>query len=183
MADMDDLKRRMDGTVSSLKSDLGGLRTGRASANIMEPILVDAYGSKMPINQCANVSVPEPRLISVQVWDSGLVPAVERAIRDSNLGLNPVIDGSLLRIPMPEMTEERRKEVVKIANEYAEKARVAARHVRRDGMDQLKKAEKDGDMGKDEAHAMGEDVQKLTDNTVKEIDQVLATKEAEIMQV
>ena len=183
MIDLDDLKRRMDGTVSAMKSDLSGLRTGRASANIMEPIMVEAYGSKMPLSQCANISVPEPRLISVQVWDSGLVPSVEKAIRDSNLGMNPVIDGALLRIPMPEMTEERRKEVVKIANDYAEKARVAARHVRRDGMDQLKKAEKDGDMGKDDAHSQSELVQKMTDDTVKEIDSVLASKEAEIMQV
>ena len=183
MLDLKELQRRMDGTVSALRNDLSGLRTGRASANIVEPLMVDAYGSKMPMNQVANVSVPDARTVQIQVWDTGLVRAVDKAVRDSNLGLNPVIDGQLLRIPMPEMTEDRRKEVVKIANEYTEKARVAARHVRRDGMDQLKKAEKDGDMGKDDAHSQSELVQKMTDDTVKEIDSVLASKEAEIMQV
>lgn len=183
MLDLKELQRRMDGTVSALRNDLSGLRTGRASANIVEPLMVDAYGSKMPMNQVANVSVPDARTVQIQVWDTGLVRAVDKAVRDSNLGLNPVIDGQLLRIPMPEMTEDRRKEVVKIANEYTEKSRVAARHVRRDGMDQLKKSEKDGDISKDEAHGLGEDVQKMTDATIKEIDATLATKEAEIMQV
>ncbi|MEO0498050.1 MAG: ribosome recycling factor [Pseudomonadota bacterium] len=183
MLDLKDLQRRMDGTVTALRNDLSGLRTGRASANIVEPLMVDAYGSKMPMNQVANVSVPDARTVQIQVWDSGLVRAVDKAVRDSNLGLNPVLDGQLLRIPMPEMTEDRRREVVKIANEYTEKARVAARHVRRDGMDQLKKAEKDGDLSKDEAHSLSEDVQKMTDGTIKEIDATLATKEAEIMQV
>ncbi|MEO0637530.1 MAG: ribosome recycling factor [Pseudomonadota bacterium] len=183
MLDLKDLQRRMDGTVTALRNDLSGLRTGRASANIVEPLIVEAYGSKMPMSQVANVSVPDARTVQIQVWDTGLVRAVDKAVRDSNLGLNPVVDGQLLRIPMPEMTEERRREVVKIANEYAEKARVAARHVRRDGMDQLKKSEKDGDISKDEAHGLGEDVQKITDATVKEIDGVLSTKEAEIMQV
>jgi ribosome recycling factor len=183
MLDIKDLQRRMDGTVNALKGDLGGLRTGRASANVLEPIMVDAYGSKMPMNQVANVTAPEARLIQVQVWDTGLVRAVDKAIRDSNLGFNPVMDGQLLRIPMPEMNEERRREVVKIANEYAEKARVAARHVRRDGMDQLKKLEKDGEISKDDAHNQSEQVQKMTDATVKEIDDTLASKEAEIMQV
>ncbi|MEM1366106.1 MAG: ribosome recycling factor [Pseudomonadota bacterium] len=183
MLDLKDLQRRMDGTVNALRNDLSGLRTGRASANIVEPLMVDAYGSKMPMNQVANVSVPDARTVQIQVWDTGLVRAVDKAIRDSNLGLNPVIDGQLLRIPMPEMTEDRRKEVVKIANEYTEKARVAARHVRRDGMDQLKKAEKDGEISKDDAHGQSENVQKMTDATIKEIDATLATKETEIMQV
>jgi ribosome recycling factor len=183
MLDIKDLQRRMDGTVNALKGDLGGLRTGRASANVLEPIMVDAYGSKMPMNQVANVTAPEARLIQVQVWDTGLVRAVDKAIRDSNLGFNPVMDGQLLRIPMPEMNEERRREVVKIANEYAEKTRVAARHVRRDGMDQLKKLEKEGEISKDDAHNQSEQVQKMTDATVNEIDDTLASKEAEIMQV
>lgn len=181
--DFDDLTRRMQGAVSSLKSDLAGLRTGRASASLLDTVMVDAYGSSMPINQVASVSVPEPRMLSVQVWDKGMVASVDKAIRDSNLGLNPVMDGQNLRIPMPELNEERRKELVKVASGYAEQARVAARHVRRDGMDAAKKAEKDGDLGKDEAHKVTERIQKITDDTISDIDQTIAEKEKEIMQV
>jgi len=142
--DFDDIKRRMDGAIASLKSDLAGLRTGRASPNLLDPITVDAYGSPMPINQVANISVPEPRLVTVSVWDKQMLGKVERAIRESNLGLNPVTDGTMLRIPLPELNEQRRKELVKVAHQYGEQAKVAVRHVRRDGMDLLKKLEKDG---------------------------------------
>ncbi len=185
MADMDfnELKRRMDGAVASLKSDLGGLRTGRASPSLLDPISVEAYGSQMPINQVANISIPEPRMISVSVWDKQMVGKVERAIRESNLGLNPVTDGTTLRIPLPELNEQRRKELVKVAHQYAESAKVAARHVRRDGMEVLKKMEKDGDIGQDESRQMSDQVQKMTDDTISEIDKVLSVKEAEIMQV
>src|SRR6185312_15018374 len=147
--DFKDLQRRMDGAIHAYKNDLASLRTGRASANLLDPIHVDAYGSSMPVNQVATVSVPEPRMISVSVWDRQLVGAVDRAIRESNLGFNPIVDGSTLRIPLPELTEERRKQHVKIAHQYAEQARVAIRHVRRDGMEHVKKAEKDGDIGQD----------------------------------
>lgn len=185
MADFDvnEIKRRMDGAVSAFKSDLAGLRTGRASANLLDPITVDAYGSSMPINQVANVTVPESRMIAVSVWDKSMVGAVERAIRDSNLGLNPITDGTTLRIPLPELNEQRRKELVKVAHQYAENARVAARHVRRDGMDVLKKMEKDGDIGQDDSRQTSEKVQKMTDDTVSEIDKLLTAKEGEIMQV
>lgn len=185
MADMDfnELKRRMDGAVASLKSDLGGLRTGRASPSLLDPISVEAYGSQMPINQVANISIPEPRMISVSVWDKQMVGKVERAIRESNLGLNPVTDGTTLRIPLPELNEQRRKELVKVAHQYAESAKVAARHVRRDGMEVLKKMEKDGDIGQDESRQMSDRVQKMTDDTISDIDKVLSDKEAEIMQV
>ncbi|WP_420962012.1 ribosome recycling factor [Brucella sp. IR073] len=181
--DLNDIKRRMEGAIQAFKHDLGGLRTGRASASLLEPITVSAYGSDMPINQVANISVPEPRMLSVSVWDKSMVGAVERAIRDSGLGLNPITDGTTLRIPLPELNEQRRKELVKIAHQYAEQARVAARHVRRDGMDQLKKLEKDGDISQDDSRVLSEKVQKLTDETISELDKLLATKEAEIMQV
>ena len=181
--DFDDISRRMSGAVTALKSDLGGLRTGRASASLLDTVMVDAYGSSMPINQVGSVSVPEPRMLTVQVWDKGLVAATDKAIRESNLGLNPVMDGQNLRIPMPELNEERRKELVKVAGGYAEQARVAARHVRRDGMDEAKKAEKDGDLGKDEAHKVSDRIQKMTDDTIAEIDATIAEKEKEIMQV
>ena len=182
-ADFKDLKRRMDGAVASFKSDIAALRTGRASANVLDPVSVDAYGSKMPLNQVANISVPEPRMIMVTVWDKSMVAAVERAIRESNLGLNPVTDGATLRIPLPELNEERRKELVKVAHNYAENGRVAVRHVRRDGMDALKKAEKDGLIGQDESHVQAEKVQKLTDEMISQIDNLLGDKETEIMQV
>ena len=180
---LDDIKRRMDGALNSLKSDLAGLRTGRASASLLDPIVVDAYGQSMPINQVGTVTVPEPRMVAVQVWDKGMVGAVEKAIRESDLGLNPVTDGTNLRIPLPELNEERRKELAKVAHQYAEQARVSIRHVRRDGMEALKKAEKDGDLGQDEARAMSDKVQQATDDTIKEVDGIVAAKETEIMQV
>ena len=182
-ADMADLKRRMDGAVSVLKTEFGGLRTGRASASLLDPIQVDAYGAAMPLNQVGTVSVPEPRTINVQVWDRGLVSAVDKAIRESSLNLNPVVEGQLLRIPIPELNAERRQELVKVAHKYAEAARVAVRHVRRDGLDSLKKAEKDKTIGEDEARSKSDEVQKLTDAAIAEIDAVLATKEKEITQV
>ena len=181
--DFNGLKKRMEGALSSFRHDLSGLRTGRASASVLDAVNVEAYGQSMPVNQLGTVTVPEPRMIAVQVWDKSMVGAVERAIRDSNLGLNPIVDGTNLRIPLPELNEERRKELVKVAHQYAEHARVAVRHVRRDGMDHLKKAEKDGEIGKDDAHAMADRVQKLTDEYVAMVDQVLAQKESEIMQV
>ncbi|MBB2970705.1 ribosome recycling factor [Mesorhizobium sp. RMAD-H1] len=181
--DFNDIKRRMEGAIQAFKHDLGGLRTGRASASLLEPITVEAYGSEMPINQVANISVPEPRMLSVSVWDKSMVGAVERAIRDSGLGLNPITDGTTLRVPLPELNEQRRKELVKIAHQYAEQSRIAVRHVRRDGMDQLKKLEKDGVISQDDSRVLSEKVQKLTDETISEVDKMLAVKEAEIMQV
>jgi len=181
--DLKDLDRRMQGAVTALKSDFAGLRTGRASASLLEPIMVDAYGTPMPINQVGNISVPEPRMLAVQVWDKGQVHAVEKAIRDSDLGLNPMVDGQTVRIPLPELNEERRQELVKVAGKYAEQARVAVRNVRRDGMEQLKQMEKNGEIGKDLHHDRGEEVQKLTDKTIKKIDEALQQKEKEIMQV
>jgi ribosome recycling factor len=181
--DIADVKRRMAGAVQSFRSDLASLRTGRASANLLDPIQVDAYGALMPLNQVATVNVPEPRMITVQVWDRGMVQAVEKAIRDSNLGFNPATEGQVMRIRIPELNEQRRKELVKVAHKYAEEARVAARHVRRDGLDTLKKLEKDGHVGKDELDRFSEQVQKATDATIVEIDQALVAKEKEIMQV
>ncbi len=181
--DLDDIKRRMRGAVNSLKSDLGGLRTGRASASLLDPIQVDAYGAAMPINQVATVSVPEPRLLSVQVWDRGMVGSVEKAIRDSDLGLNPQTEGQVIRLRIPEMNEQRRKEMVKVAHKYAEEARIAIRHVRRDGLDLLKKLEKDGAMSQDDEKRQADLVQKATDEHVAEVDSVLVAKEKEIMQV
>jgi ribosome recycling factor len=173
----------MDGAVSAFKHDLASLRTGRASSNLLDPVMVSAYGASMPINQVATVTVPEPRMIAVSVWDKQMVGAVDRAIRESNLGFNPIMDGTTLRIPLPELNEQRRKELVKIAHQYAEQARVAARHVRRDGMDALKKAEKDGDLSQDDVRIRTDKVQKMTDDTITAIDAALAEKEAEIMQV
>ena len=181
--DFDDVKRRMERTVASLASDLGGLRTGRASASLLDPIHVDAYGNRTPLNQVATISVPEPRMINVQVWDGGMAAAVEKAIRESELGLNPVVEGSLFRIPIPELNEERRREMVKVAHKYAERSKVAIRHIRRDVMDQLKKAEKAGDIGQDVSRTFSDDAQKLTDEIIKSIDENLSNKEAEIMQV
>lgn len=178
-----DLKRRMDGALESLRKEFGGLRTGRASAALLDPIKVEAYGSPTPINQVGTVSVPEPRMISVQVWDKDLVGAVDKAIRNSALGLNPVMEGQLLRIPIPPLNEERRAEIAKLAGTYAENARVAVRNVRRDGMDALKKMEKDGDLSEDEHKMFADDVQKLTDTAIKGIDESLKTKQEEIMQV
>ncbi|PST20400.1 ribosome recycling factor [Rhizobium sp. JAB6] len=181
--DLKELKRRMDGAIAAFKSDIASLRTGRASANILDPVTIEAYGSRMPLNQVANITVPEPRMLTVSVWDKSMVGAVERAIRESNLGLNPIVDGQNLRIPLPELNEERRRSLVKVAHEYAEKAKVAIRHVRRDGMDGLKKAEKDGVIGQDESRSLSERVQKMTDETISEIDRLLADKEKEIMHV
>lgn len=181
--DLKELKRRMDGAVSAFKNDIASLRTGRASANVLDPVQVEAYGSRVPLNQVANITVPEPRMLSVSVWDKSMVGAVERGIRESNLGLNPIIDGQNLRIPLPELNEERRKSLVKVAHDYAEKGKVAIRHVRRDGMDELKKAEKDGVIGQDTGRSQSEKVQKMTDEAISEVDRLLAEKEKEIMQV
>jgi ribosome recycling factor len=178
-----DLNRRMHGAIAALKGELAGLRTGRASASLVEPIHVDAYGVSMPLNQLATISVPEPRMISVQVWDRSMIQPVDRAIREANLGLNPIVEGQLLRIPIPELNAERRQELVKVAHKYAEQARVAVRHVRRDGLDHLKKEEKDGGMSEDDQKKLADQIQKLTDSTIAEIDAILATKEGEIIQV
>jgi ribosome recycling factor len=181
--DLAELKRRMHGAVQVLRQELGGLRTGRASIHLLDPVQVEAYGTHMPLNQLATVSVPEPRLISVQVWDRSMVSAVELAIINSNLGLNPATEGQVLRLRIPELNEERRKELVKVAHKYAEAARVAVRHVRRDGLDILKKLEKDHKIGKDEHDREAEQVQKATDQVITEIDQALAGKEKEILTV
>lgn len=180
--DFSDIERRMHGAASVLRTELSGLRTGRASANLLDPISVNAYGSATPINQVATVNVPEPRMLSVQVWDKSLVGAVDRAIREANLGLNPITEGTLLRIPIPELNAQRRQDMVKVAHKYAENARIAARHVRRDGMDSLKKLEKDG-LSEDETRSQSERLQKMTDATIKELDDMLAAKEREIVQV
>jgi ribosome recycling factor len=181
--DLGDVKRRMQGAISALKHDLGSLRTGRASPNLLDPLQVDAYGSPMPITQVATVSVPEPRLLSVQVWDRSMVSAVEKAIRESDLGLNPQTEGQVIRLRIPEMNEQRRKEMVKVAHKYAEEARIAVRHVRRDGLDLLKKLEKDGAIGQDDEKRQADQVQKATDQAIAEVDSVLQAKEKEIMQV
>jgi len=178
--DLKDLRKRMDGAIAALKSEFGGLRTGRASANLVEPIVVDAYGSKMPMNQVGTIGVPEPRMITINVWDKGLVGAVEKAVREAGLGINPVVDGQNVRIPIPPLTEERRTELTKVAAKYAEQAKVAIRNVRREGMEAIKKAE---GVGEDDQKKLSEDVQKLTDEMVKKVDETLATKESEIMQV
>lgn len=181
--DIADIKRRMQGAIGVLKDELGGLRTGRASASLVEPITVEAYGSKMPLNQVATVSVPESRMLQVQVWDRGMVGAVEKAILNSNLGLNPATEGQVLRLRIPELNQERRQELVKVAHKYAEAARVSVRHVRRDGMDQLKKLEKDAEMSSDDLERLSKDVQKATDDAIAEVDQVVAVKEKEILSV
>ena len=181
--DLKDLERRMEGAVNAFKTDMGSIRTGRASSSLLDAITVEAYGSAMPINQVATVSVPEPRMISVSVWDKSMVGAVDRAIRESNLGFNPIMDGVNLRIPVPELNEERRKDLVKISHQYAEQARIAVRHVRRDGMDAAKKAEKDGSVSEDEARKLSDRIQKLTDDTISRIDKLGQEKEAEIMHV
>ena len=180
---LDDLKRRMQGAIASLKHELAGLRTGRASAGLVDHVQVDAYGTHMPLNQLATVSVPEPRLLTVQVWDKSMVSAVERAIINSNLGLNPATEGQLLRLRIPELNEERRKELVKVAHRYAETARVAVRHVRRDGLDVLKKLEKDHKISKDDHERDAEQIQKATDQAIADIDHALAVKEKEILTV
>jgi ribosome recycling factor len=181
--DKDGMDRRMNGAVATLKTEFAGLRTGRASAGLLDPVLVEAYGNQMPINQIGTISTPEPRLLTVQVWDKSMVKAADKAIRDAGLGLNPQVDGQLLRIPIPELNEERRKELAKLASKYAEQARIAVRNVRRDGMEVLKKLEKDHKIGQDEHHKLGDELQKLTDAHIREIDNVLHAKEQEIMQV
>ena len=185
MADarLNEFSRRMDGAVEALRKEFGGLRTGRASVHLLDQVVVNAYGSTMPINQVGNISVPEPRMITVQVWDRGLVGAVEKGIRDSGLGLNPASDGQLVRVPIPELSQERRTELAKIAHKYAEQGRVAVRNVRRDAMDHLKKLEKDGDISQDEHRGLSDQVQKLTDEHIKRVDEALAGKEKEILQV
>ena len=181
--DLADIKRRMQGALSVLKQELGGLRTGRASPHLLDPIQVEVYGSKMPLNQVGTISVPQPRLISVQVWDKAAVVAVDKAIRSADLGLNPQVEGQMVHIRIPELSQERRQELVKVAHKYAEAARVAVRHVRRDGIDHLKKAEKDSHVSKDEIKRNEDQVQKATDQAIADIDQALAQKEKEIMQV
>jgi ribosome recycling factor len=179
----DELNRRMNGAVTALKAELAGLRTGRASPHLLDPVKVEAYGNLMPISQVGTISTPEPRLLTVQIWDRGLVKATDKAIRDAGLGLNPQVDGQLLRIPIPELNEERRKELVKLAHKYAEQGRVAVRNIRRDGMEALKKAEKDHKIGQDEHRKLNDELQKLTDSHIHDIDQAMQTKEHEIMQV
>ena len=181
--DKKDLERRMDGAITSLQSDLGGLRTGRASVNLLDSVMVPAYGSTMPLNQVGSVSVLDARTLAVNIWDKSVVGAADKAVRESGLGLNPVVAGTNLRIPSPVLNEERRTELTKVAGKYAEQARVAVRNVRRDGMDQLKKAEKDGEISEDKARGLSEDVQKMTDAHIARIDEILKNKEAEIMQV
>lgn len=183
MTDMQDIRRRMDGALKTLHGEFAGLRTGRASTAMLDPIQVDAYGSLMPLNQLANVNAPEPRMLIVQVWDKSMVKAVEKAIRESNLGLNPAIDGQSVRVPVPELSEERRKELGKVAGKYAESAKIAIRNVRRDGMDALKKQEKDGEISEDEHRRKGDEIQKITDEFIKKVDDALAAKEKDIMQV
>jgi ribosome recycling factor len=181
--DVSDIKRRMDGALDAFKKELSGLRTGRASASLLEPVHVEAYGSRMHLKEVATVSVPEPRMITVQVWDRGMVKAVEKAIRDGGLGLNPQTEGQVIRVPIPDLNQERRQELVKVAHKYAEQARVAVRNVRRDGMDMLKKAEKNGDITQDEQKTWQDKVQAMTDQHIKQIDEALASKEKDIMQV
>ena len=181
--DIDDLQRRMEGAINSLTKDFQGLRTGRANTQLLDSILVEVYGATMPVNQVATVSVPEPRMLSVQVWDKDNVKLVEKAIRESELGLNPQLDGQLLRIPLPDLSEDRRIELSKVAAKYAENAKIAVRNVRRDGMDKLKKMEKDGDLSQDDKRLYDEEIQSLTDRSVVQIDELFSKKEEEIMQV
>ncbi len=179
--DKSDLQRRMTGAIDALKHDLVGLRTGRASTALLEPITVEVYGAHMPINQVATISAPEPRMLSVQVWDKSNTSSVERAIRSAGLGLNPITDGQMIRLPIPDLTEERRKELAKLAGQYAEKARIAVRNVRRDGMDALKTDEKKNVISEDERKRHETEVQKLTDDTIKDIDATAHSKEQEIL--
>ncbi len=178
-----DVKRRMEGAVEVLHQEFGGLRTGRASTSLLEPIMVDAYGSEMPMNQVGTIGVPEPRMLTVQVWDKSMVKSVEKAIMESGLGLNPSSDGQLVRIPIPALTEERRTELSKVAGKYAEDARIAVRNVRRHAMDELKREEKEGEISEDVHHEYHQEIQDLTDTFVSKIDDTLSHKEQEIMQV
>jgi ribosome recycling factor len=181
--DINELKRRMQGAIGALKTELSGLRTGRASAHLLDPVHVDAYGQSMPLNQVATVSIPQPRMISVQVWDRSMVAAVEKAILAANLGLTPSSEGQVIHLRLPELNTERRQELVKLAHKYAETAKIAVRHVRRDGLDLLKKLEKDHTISQDDHKRMDTEVQKLTDQSIADIDQLLGTKEKEIMTV
>ena len=180
---IDDIQRRMDASLASLHNEFMGLRAGRASTGMLEPIMVDAYGSKMPISQVGNISAPEPRLLTVSVWDAGMTPSVEKAIRESDLGLNPSTEGNLIRVPIPDLSEERRKDLVKVSGRYAEACRVAIRNIRRDGIETTRKAEKDGLISEDDRHTQENQVQKLTDDFVKKVDDALSHKEKEITQV
>ncbi len=180
---IEDFGKRMDGAVDAVRKEFGGLRTGRASSGMLDPVQVEAYGNMLPLNQVGTVNVPEPRLLTVQVWDKGMIKAVEKAIRESGLGLNPQPDGQLVRVPIPELSQERRTELVKVAGKYAEQGRVAVRNVRRDAMDALKKAEKEGDITEDGHKSLSEKVQKLTDEHIKKVDELLASKEKEVMQI
>jgi ribosome recycling factor len=180
---LNDLRRRMDGAVDVLHKEFGGLRTGRASTSLLEPIMVDAYGGAVPLNQVASVNVPEPRMITVQVWDRTVVKAVDRAIREAGLGLNPQTEGQVMRVPIPELNEERRRELTKVAAKYAEQARVSVRNVRRDGIEALRRLEKDSEISQDEGRKLQHDVQVLTDDHIKRIDETLAQKDKEILQV
>ncbi|MBI3710805.1 MAG: ribosome recycling factor [Proteobacteria bacterium] len=181
--DVEELRRRMNGAMDALKKELAGLRTGRASVSLLEPVQVDAYGGKMPIAQVGSVNVPEPRMLSVQVWDKSLVKSVEKAIREANLGLNPIVEGQLLRVPIPPLTEERRKDLSKIAHKYAEQARIAVRNIRRDGMEGAKHMEKGGKLTEDEHRKRNTQIQTLTDEFIKKVDEMLAAKETDIMHV
>lgn len=180
--DTDAIQRRMDGAMAALKTEFASLRTGRASASIVEPIMVDAYGQMTPVNQLGTVNVPEPRMVVINVWDKGMISKVEKAIRESGIGINPVTDGPLIRLPIPELNEERRRELTKVAAQYAESAKVAIRNVRRDGMDQIKKAKAQG-MGEDDQKFWSDEVQELTDKAIAAVDKALEAKQAEIMQV
>src|SRR6202163_3441714 len=180
---LNDLRRRMDGAVDVLLKEFGGLRAGRASTSLLEPIMVDAYGGTVPLNQVASVNVPEPRMITVQVWDRGVVKAVDKAIREAGLGLNPQTEGQLIRVAIPDLNEERRRELTRVAAKYAEQARISVRNVRRDGLDPLKKQEKDGDITQDEHRKLQHDIQGLTDDHIRKIDEMLAQKDKEILQV
>jgi len=178
-----DLRRRMDGAIEVLRKEFGGLRTGRASASLLEPVMVNTYGGTVQLNQVASVNVPEPRMITVQVWDRNVVKAVDRAIREAGLGLNPPTEGQVMRVPIPELNAERRKELSRVAAKYAEQARVAVRNVRRDGVEALRKLEKDSDISQDESRKLQHDVQLMTDDHIKHIDETLAQKDKEILQV
>ena len=180
--DTDDLERRMDGAIASLRTEFASLRTGRASASMLEPVMVDAYGQKTPINQVGTVNVPEPRMVTVNVWDKGLVGKVEKAIRESGLGINPQLNGTIIMLPIPELNEERRRELGKVAGQYAEQARISIRNIRRDGMDQIKKAKGDG-LSEDDQKFWETEVQELTDRLIASVDEALETKQSEIMQV
>jgi ribosome recycling factor len=178
-----DIKRRMDGALEALRKEFGGLRTGRASASLLEPVMVEAYGNAVPLNQIANINVPEPRMITVNVWDRGMVKAVDKAIREAGLGLNPQSEGQTIRVPIPDLNEERRRELTRVAAKYAEATRISVRNVRRDGIETLRKQEKDGDISQDEQKKLEREIQSLTDEHIKRVDETLAQKDKEILQV